>query len=128
MPIKIALVWVLGLVTAVPYGVYYLLFYAPRDQYALLITGILFWIFGFWGVVGPLIMAFKVRRVFKALEAAQSREKFEGVLRAQESEDVFIDLIAAENKIPKFLAKKLYRFALAKLAPAKDRPRAPKPG
>jgi hypothetical protein len=48
-------VWVVGLLTAVPYAAYHLWFYAPREQYALLITFILFWIFGYWGVVGPLL-------------------------------------------------------------------------
>ena len=51
------LLWVAGLVTIVPYGTYYLLFHAERDQYALLITLVLFWIFGYWGVVGPVLGA-----------------------------------------------------------------------
>ena len=44
------IVWIAGLVTFVPYAVYYLLFQAPRDQYAFLIASILFWIFGDSGV------------------------------------------------------------------------------
>jgi hypothetical protein len=47
-------IWVFRLFTVVPYAAYYLLYYALREQYALLITFILFWIFGYWGVVGPL--------------------------------------------------------------------------
>jgi hypothetical protein len=68
---KAIVVWVVGLLTAVPYGAYYLLFEAQRDEYALLITLLLFWVFGYWGVVGPLIAAIKVRKVFRAIEQAR---------------------------------------------------------
>mgnify|MGYP001104034740 CR=1 FL=1 len=47
------LLWIVGLVTIVPYGTYYLLFHAERDRYALLITPVLFWNFGYWGSRGP---------------------------------------------------------------------------
>jgi hypothetical protein len=40
---KAILLWVVGLATFVPYGTYYLFFEASRDQYALLVTSILFW-------------------------------------------------------------------------------------
>ena len=112
---RITFVWVFGLVTAVPYGVYYLFFRAPSEQYALLITLILFWIFGFWAVVGPILSAIKVRRLFKALETVSDKEQFQAVLQRADSEDALIDLLASENRIPKFIARKLYAVALKKM-------------
>ena len=116
MIIKAAILWVLGLLTIVPYSIYHLLYYAQRDEYTLLIALVLFWIFGFWGVVGPILTVIKVRRVFRALEMAQSKEKIEEILKSAEAQDVAIDLIASENHIPRFLAKKIYFAAMRKLS------------
>ncbi len=112
---RIAILWVLVLVTLVPYSTYYLLFEAHRDEYALHITFILFWIFGFWGVVGPVMSAIKIRRVFKALETVQSKQQFLDIINKKESEDAAIELIAAENKIPRFIASKIYSRLLKQL-------------
>jgi hypothetical protein len=113
---KAILLWIVGLVTFVPYGTYYLLFEAPRDQYALLITAIAFWIFGYWSLIGPIIMAVKVRRVFRAIESAGSREQLERALKSPDARDVAIDLIASENHIPRFLASRVYELAVSRLA------------
>ena len=122
MIIKAAILWVLGLLTIVPYSIYHLLYYAQREEYALLITLVLFWIFGFWGVVGPILSAIKIRRAFKALEMAQSKEKLEEILKNTESQDAAIDLIASENHIPKFLAKKLFSAAIRTLSAKENLP------
>jgi uncharacterized membrane protein len=119
---RIALLWFLGLVTIVPYGIYYLLYYARRDEYAILITMVLFWIFGFWGVVSPILAAIKIRRVFRALEMVQSREEFKKVLQNRKSQDAAIYLIASENHIPKFLARQIYHRALVRLSGAENSP------
>ena len=116
--LRAVLVWVVGLVTIVPYGTYYLLTEARRDQYALLITGVLFWIFGYWGVVGPLLAAMRVRRVFRALEAAHARGQLDEALRGAETREVAIDLIATENGIPRFLAARVLRRLVDALSPA----------
>jgi hypothetical protein len=108
--------WVVGLLTFVPYGTYYLFFEAQRDQYALLFTGVLFWIFGYWSLVGPLLAISKVRRVFRAIEKARTPGKLREILQSRETEDVAIDFIASENKIPRFLAAKVYRLLVEKLA------------
>jgi hypothetical protein len=105
-------VWLFGLFTAVPYATYYLLYDAPRGQYALLITFILFWIFGYWGVVGPLLAVVKVRRAFRAIEGAKSKEELMKALRSDESRDVAIDLIATDNHIPRFLARRVYSLLI----------------
>jgi hypothetical protein len=112
---KAILFWVVGLVTFVPYGTYYLLFEAPRDQYALLITAILFWVFGYWSLVGPLILALKVRRVFRAIESAGSPEQLSCALKSPDARDVAIDLIATENHIPRFLASRVYALVVSRL-------------
>jgi hypothetical protein len=108
--------WIIGLVTVVPYGTYHLFFHATRDQYAALITLVLFWIFGYWGVVGPLLAALKVRAVFRAIELATSKEDLIVALQSPDTRDVAIDLIASENRIPRFLASKVYQMLVSRLS------------
>lgn len=110
MIVTAILLWVVGLVTFVPYGTYYLFLEAPRDQYAVLIAAILFWIFGYWGVAGPLLMLVKVRRVFHAIESAGSNDQLQRALTSPDARDVAIDIIATENHIPRFLASRVYRL------------------
>jgi hypothetical protein len=109
-------IWVVGLFTVVPAGTYYLFFHASRDQYALLITLVLFWIFGFWGVAGPLLAAIRVRRVFRALEAATSREQLLEISRSSDAREAAIDLIASDNHIPRFLAARVYALLVRVLS------------
>lgn len=109
-------IWVLGLVTLVPYGTYYLFYEAQRDQYAFLIVGVLFWIFGYWGVVGPLLAALKVRRVFRAIERAKTKDDLLATIRNAETQDLVIDLIASENRMPRFLAAHVYRLLLRRFS------------
>jgi hypothetical protein len=110
MMLRITLLWIVGLLTIVPFATHQLLFVAEHDQYALLITVVLFWIFGFWGVVTPLVAALKVRRVFRALEEAQSRGQLAEALRSDDAREVAIELIASENRIPRFLAARVFRL------------------
>lgn len=116
MALKATIVWIAGLATLVPWGVWYLLCRAPREQYALLITLILFWVFGYWGVVGPVLMAVKVRAVFRAIERAGAKGELAQALRSDAARDVAIDLIASENRIPRLLAAKVYRLLVHRLA------------
>ena len=109
-------VWIIGLCTGVPYATYYLFFEATRDQYAALIVGVLFWIFGYWGVVGPIVSALKVHSVFRAIETAHEQGKLKEAIQRRETEDTVIELIASENRIPRFIAAKVYRLALNKLS------------
>ena len=109
-------IWVFGLFTAVPYAAYYLLYYAPREQYALLIAFILFWIFGYWGVVGPLLAVVKVRRVFRAIEGAKSKDELMKALRSDDSREVAIDFIATDSHIPRFLARRVYGLLVARVS------------
>jgi hypothetical protein len=113
---RAALLWILGLLTLVPYGTYHLLFQAPREQYALLIVGLLFWVFGYWGLVGPLLAALKVRAVFKAIELARSKDELLKVLKSPDARDTAIDMIALDNHIPRFLAARVYALLVRRLA------------
>ena len=107
---KAVVLWIVGLLTVVPYAIYYLLFVAEKSQYALLITFVLFWLFGYWGLVGPLLSLLKVRAVFRAIERSRSREDIVAVLKSQEAQEVAIEHIAAEYRIPRFLAARVLKL------------------
>lgn len=107
--IRITIVWVLGIVLLVPYAIYRLLFVAEPDEYAFLIVFPLFWIFGFWGVVGPIFGAVKGHGLIRALEKAGSSEELRKAFVEHEGDDVIIEFIRAENRIPRWLARKIYR-------------------
>jgi hypothetical protein len=113
---KAGIVWFIGLVTVVPYATWHLFLEAPREQYALLITFILFWIFGYFGLVAPIVMLLKLRRVFRAMERAGSRDEALRAIRSPEARDVAIDLLASENRIPRFLAARLHELLVRRLA------------
>lgn len=122
---RIVMLWVVGLVTVVPYGIYSLLFYAEREDYALLITLVLFWIFGFWGVVGPLLAIARMRGLYRALETAQSPERMQEILASAEAREAAIDIFAAESRLPRFLARKIFHAVVRKLAAAPNPPLTP---
>ena len=116
MLVKATILWIAGLLTLVTYGTYYLFFEAPREQYALLITLILFWIFGYWGVVGPLLMALKVRSVFRAIELAHSKDELAKALEGPDTREIAVELLARENHIPQFLASRVYDLLIDRLS------------
>lgn len=113
---KVTALWIVGLLTLVPYATYYLFFRAPREQYAILITFVLFWIFGYWGVVGPLLALIKVRTVFRRLQHVKSSEDLITTLQSAQARDVAIDLIATENHIPRFLASRVHELLVKGLS------------
>lgn len=113
------LLWIVGLFTLVPYAIWYLFFEASRDQYALLITLPLFWVFGYWGVAGPIIAAVRIRSFFRALETIGSKAELEALMRRGDSEEAIVDIIAADNGLPRFIARRLYRHMHRRLS-AKD--------
>ena len=110
--IKAVVLWVIGLFTIVPYSIYYLFFEAVREQYAFLITLILFWIFGYWGIVAPLLAAKRVYGVMRAIESAEDSESMKEILHCEETTEAAIDLIASDNRIPHFLAARIYHKAM----------------
>lgn len=110
------MLWLVGLLTLVPYSIWYLLFEATRDEYALYIVTPLFWIFGYWGVVGPLLSAWKVRQLMNALDRINNREELMRLIQSEDSKEAAIELIASENKLPKFIARRLYNKLATTLA------------
>ena len=127
MLFKAAVLWVVGLMTIVPYGTYYLFTEAPRDQYALLITGVLFWVFGYWSVAGPIVAAVRIRRVFRSLEAAHAEGRLKEALRSEETAEAAIDLITVESRLPRFLAARVYRRLVDRLSADAGRERVMRP-
>jgi hypothetical protein len=115
MMFRIFLLWILGGLLIVPYSIHRLLFYADRDEYAFLIVMPLFWIFGFWGVVGPMIAALRIHRIMKALESAGDANQVREAFERHDGREVIIDLIASENRLPRFIARMLYTKIAGKL-------------
>lgn len=110
------LLWIVGLLTIVPYGIYHLIFHVEREHLAFNITLVLFWIFGYWGVVGPILAAIKVRAAFRALERAHAEGRLRETLQSAEVQDAAVDAIATENRIPRFLAARVFRMLTRRLA------------
>ncbi len=111
--------WIVGLLTLVPYSIWYLLFEATRDEYAFYIVMPLFWIFGYWGVVGPLLSAWKVRQLMNALDRINNRDELMRLIQSEDSKEAAIELIASENNLPKFIARQLYNKLAARLTKTK---------
>lgn len=118
-------IWLAGLLLLVPYAVYRLLFVAGPDEYAFLIVFPLFWIFGYWGVVGPLLAAIRARRLIRSLEAAHDPDALRRAFDDNEGDEVVVDLIATENRIPRWLARRIYAKVKPRLA---QRAAAQRPG
>lgn len=118
MILRAALVWLLGLVTLVPWAAHRLVVHAGRDEYAFLVTLILFWIFGFWSLAGPLIGLVKARAVYRAILRASDEGAVLEALRRHDTRDVVVDAIASDNGIPRFLAARVYDRLLARLSAA----------
>ncbi len=115
MTVWAAVIWAVGLLTAVPYATYYVVFEANREHYAMLITWLLFWIFGYWGVVGPVLVVVKTRRVFRAIGRAATSEDLRSALASPDAREVAIDFIASENHVPRFIAARVYELLVARL-------------
>lgn len=112
---RIVVLWIVGMVLIVPYSIYQLLFHAQREDYAFLIVAPLFWIFGFWGVVGPCLAAFRIRKLMKALESAQDSAQLREAFHANEGEEAVIDLLSSESGLPRWVARRIYHNALVRI-------------
>lgn len=119
------ILWIVGLISIVPYGIYYLLFEATRDQYALVSVLVLFWIFGFWGIAGPLISVLKLHNIMRSLEKTRSREDVKKLLQRRDLQDTLIDTIASDNHIPKFIASRVYHKFMTQLSESSKIPDKP---
>ncbi len=124
LSITLTAVWIVGLVTAVPVAVYALLFVAPRAYDVPLLAFVIGWVFFYWPIVGPALMAWRVWRLMRALDAATSGAQVEALLRSGESEEIAVDFIATEHGLPRWLARRIYRALARRL----DERRAARPG
>ena len=120
MILRITALWVLGIVILIPLSLYRLVFHAQPEEYAFLIVAPLFWVFGFWGVVGPLLAAQRIHRLMKALEKAQNAAQAKAAWDENDGDEAAVDLLASENRLPKFLARWLYRRVKRKLLPGES--------
>jgi len=100
-------IWLLGLFTVVPYSVYYLFFEASRGQYAFLIAFALFWVFGYWTIVAPILSLLRVRKTLKTIGNFNSKEKMEELIKSEEAKEAAIEMISSDNRIPQFLARRV---------------------
>jgi hypothetical protein len=104
MLLRITLLWI-GIVAIVPYAINQLVFHAQKDEYAFLIVAPLFWIFGFWGVAGPCIAAWRIHTLVRALEAARGSDQIREAFERHEGKEVVVDLVASEYRLPRFMAR-----------------------
>lgn len=111
---RIFVLWLVGLTTLVPYALYHLFFTATRDQYAFLISVVLIWVFGFWGLVGPLISIYRLYPILRALDRAKSSQDFAQLLHHTDNETAAVELIATEWRLPRPVALWLYRRGLSR--------------
>ena len=117
MIFRILVLWVLGMIILIPLSLYRLLFHAHPQEYAFLIVAPLFWVFGFWGVVGPMLAAQRIHRLMKALGKAQDAAQARAAWEENGGDEAAVDLIASENRLPKFLARWLYNRVKRRLLP-----------
>jgi hypothetical protein len=106
---RVFALWVVGLLTIVPYAAYRLFFLAERGEYAFLITIGLFWIFGYWSLVGPLVAACQVRRIARLIRAAKSADELRTLLADAGMQDQLLEWAARESNVPKFVLRFLWR-------------------
>ena len=98
--------WILGLVLGIPYCLYYLAFEAAREQYALLITLILFWIFGYWAIAGPVITLVTVYRIKRTLDTMNGAD-FKALVLSEDGRESAVELVASDNGLPRFIARRV---------------------
>lgn len=69
-------------------------------------------------------MVVRVRALFRALESAGDAAAVREALGQHDAEDIVVDVIARENGLPKFVARRLYRVVRERFEGA---PRPPEP-
>ena len=76
------------------------------------------WTFGYFPILGPILLAVKTRGVMRTLDTIGARVRSGANPTAEqkkEMEDYLTTLAAQENGIPEFLARKLIRKLLPRL-------------
>lgn len=60
--------------------------------------------------------------MFRVVERARDREELRTIIEGSETEETAIDIIAAENGVPRFIAKQVYRKVVRQLKGAQEMP------
>jgi hypothetical protein len=119
---RVFALWIVGLLTLVPYAVYRLFFLAERGEYAFLIAISLFWIFGFWGLAGPWVAVYQIRRIARLIRAAKSADELRMLLADPKVQDQLFDWAARESNVPKCVLKFLWGKVARRLSAGPDGP------
>ena len=66
--------------------------------------------------------------MYRAIEQARSQGRLLEALRSEQARELVVEMIARENRIPRFLAARVYRLLAARLATVQARPEDPSKG
>jgi hypothetical protein len=113
---RMLLVYVAGLVLIWGWSLSRLYAPVPGQDLALVLVAPLAWTFGFFPVVGPLVVVLRLRAFGRTLGDVQARVR-SGLppdpAHLAELEDVLTTLAANENGIPEFVARRVVRRVIA---------------
>lgn len=89
------------------------------ENAALVIVLPLAWIFGFWGVAGPLLVVWKIWRLQSVLEEHCERRAMglDTEASEQEVEDALTLLATQENPVPERFARRIVRLMMQRTPP-----------
>lgn len=114
------LLWVIGCVAVPAWSLSHVIAGTVNSENAALVIVLPFaWIFGYWGVVGPLLAAWKIWQLQSVLEE-HCRRKAAGLDTSTtegDVEDALTLLATQENPIPEKWARRLVRLLLARTPP-----------
>jgi hypothetical protein len=114
------LLWVIGCVAVPAWSLSHVFSGTVTPENAALVIVLPFaWIFGYWGVVGPLLAAWKIWQLQSVLEE-HCRRKAAGLDTSTtegDVEDALTLLATQENPIPEKWARRLVRLLLARTPP-----------
>ena len=91
---------------------------ATTENLALVLVLPLAWTFGYWGVVGPLFVAWRIQRLPGLVESVAERRAAgapPSPEQAQELEDTLVNLAAEENHLPERLVRPFVRKLLTRI-------------
>ncbi len=115
MPWRVMALWIVGLVTIIPFCVYRLFWVAEPVEYPFLIVVPLVWVFGFWPVAGPLVLVWRIGGFMKRIQKAQNIGDLKEAYEKHDGRDLVIEVVARESGIPRFIAEKIYDKVVERL-------------
>lgn len=114
-------IYLIGLVLTWGASIWFLFVdYAGKDWIPLLVVLPPAWTLSFWPMVGSLLLVLKIRSLHGTLEAMAKRARLNGGTMQetdrQELTDLAVELVASEQKIPRFVARWMVRPVIARLS------------